>query len=58
MTHAPVCAEAQLTAGITRNLIRLSIGLESAQDLIEDLLGALHAVERQIADVSLRAVSA
>jgi len=58
MTHAPVSAEAQLTAGITRNLIRLSIGLESAQDLIADLLGALQAVKTQVADVSLRAVSA
>lgn len=57
MTHAPVCEEAQLKAGITRNLIRLSIGLESTEDLIEDLLSALHAANQRSADERLSAVS-
>jgi len=45
MTHAPVCEAAQKKAGIGRNLIRLSVGLESGEDLVEDLLEALQAVD-------------
>jgi cystathionine gamma-synthase len=41
MTHAPMQAEALAKAGIGANLIRLSIGIESADDLIDDLLAAL-----------------
>lgn len=41
MTHASMNREAQLKAGITDGLIRLSIGLESADDLIRDLGTAL-----------------
>ena len=41
MTHAPVNAEALEKAGITAGLIRLSVGLESVDDLIDDLLSAL-----------------
>ena len=41
MTHAPLCDAALQTAGIRRNLIRLSVGLEDTTDLIEDLLRAL-----------------
>ena len=41
MTHAPVSAEALAEAGIGQNLIRLSIGLESAEDLVADVLEAL-----------------
>lgn len=36
MTHANVSPEDRLAAGITDGLIRLSVGLESAKDLIED----------------------
>jgi len=43
MTHAPVSEEALAEAGIGQNLIRLSIGLESSEDLIADLLEALEA---------------
>ena len=43
MTHAPVQSDALKRAGIGSNLIRLSVGLESADDLIEDLLAALDA---------------
>lgn len=42
MTHASMDHEAQLKAGITHQLIRLSIGLENAEDLIEDLDKALN----------------
>jgi cystathionine gamma-synthase len=43
MTHAPVSEERKAAAGVTPTLLRLSIGLESAADLVEDLLGALGA---------------
>lgn len=43
MTHAPVSEEALAKAGIGQNLIRLSIGLESNEDLVADLLEALEA---------------
>jgi cystathionine gamma-synthase len=41
MTHAPVSAEALAEAGIGQNLVRLSIGLESPEDLVSDVLEAL-----------------
>lgn len=43
MTHAPVSDERKAAAGVTPALIRLSIGLESAADLVDDILGALDA---------------
>ena len=43
MTHAPVQSEALKRAGIGSSLVRLSVGLESADDLIEDLQMALNA---------------
>jgi len=49
MTHAPVAVEALEKAGIGRNLIRLSVGIESADDLIADLLNALANSQRQLA---------
>jgi cystathionine gamma-lyase len=41
MTHAPIPKEVREHCGISDGLIRLSIGLEDAQDLIEDLGEAL-----------------
>lgn len=41
MTHASVPAEQRALLGITDNLIRLSVGLEDADDLIVDLKQAL-----------------
>ncbi|MDJ0905880.1 MAG: cystathionine gamma-synthase [Woeseiaceae bacterium] len=41
MTHAPVAREALAAAGIGDNLIRLSVGLESPEDLVADVLEAL-----------------
>jgi cystathionine beta-lyase/cystathionine gamma-synthase len=43
MTHASMPEEARLKAGITDQLIRLSVGLENVDDLIEDLGQALEA---------------
>ncbi|WP_116115939.1 cystathionine gamma-synthase [Austwickia chelonae] len=41
MTHASMTAEAQLSAGITAGLLRLSIGLEAPQDLAADISAGL-----------------
>ena len=43
MTHAPVSAEALAEAGISQSLVRLSIGLEASEDLVDDILQALEA---------------
>lgn len=41
MTHATLSREERLKAGVTDGLIRLSVGVENAGDLIEDLTKAL-----------------
>ncbi|TCT13816.1 O-acetylhomoserine sulfhydrylase [Natranaerovirga pectinivora] len=40
-THQQLSDEAQLAAGVTKDMIRLSVGLEDAKDLIKDLENAL-----------------
>lgn len=40
-THAAVSEEERRQLGITDTLLRLSVGIESAEDLIEDLRQAL-----------------
>ena len=55
MTHAPLTEEALATAGISQTLIRLSVGLESGQDLLEDVLAALDVASRS---ATLRSVAA
>jgi cystathionine beta-lyase/cystathionine gamma-synthase len=40
-THASMPADARARAGITDGLLRLSVGLESAEALERDLLAAL-----------------
>ncbi|CAN01381.1 bifunctional o-acetylhomoserine/o-acetylserine sulfhydrylase [Clavibacter michiganensis] len=42
-THAQLTPEQQLTAGVTPGLVRLSVGLESIDDIIEDLAAGLRA---------------
>ncbi|TCI22120.1 bifunctional cystathionine gamma-lyase/homocysteine desulfhydrase [Exiguobacterium sp. SL-9] len=44
MTHASIPAERRLELGITDGLVRISVGLEDVQDLIEDLEHALATV--------------
>ena len=41
MTHAAIPAEDRQRLGITDGLVRLSVGLEDVEDLIEDLDRAL-----------------
>ena len=43
MTHASVPAEQRAALGISDTLVRLSVGVEEAEDLIEDLENALAA---------------
>ncbi len=49
MTHAAMTAEARAKAGISDGLLRLSVGIESTDDLIADLSLALLRAERAIA---------
>jgi O-acetylhomoserine (thiol)-lyase len=42
-THSQLTPEEQLATGVTADFVRLSVGLESVDDLIEDLDQALHA---------------
>jgi cystathionine beta-lyase/cystathionine gamma-synthase len=41
MTHASIPAEERHRAGVGDGLIRLSIGVEDVEDLIEDLIADL-----------------
>ena len=49
MTHAAMTAEARAKAGISDGLLRLSVGIESTEDLIADLSRALLRAERTVA---------
>jgi methionine-gamma-lyase len=44
MTHSKLSADAKLKSGITDGLVRLSIGIEDAEDIIADLEQALKLV--------------
>jgi cystathionine beta-lyase/cystathionine gamma-synthase len=41
MTHSGVPADVRRSLGISESMIRLSVGIEDAQDLVEDLRQAL-----------------
>ena len=43
MTHAAVNEDALAVAGISQNLVRLSVGLECGEDLVADVVAALDA---------------
>lgn len=47
MTHASVPEDQREVLGITETLIRLSVGLEEADDLVGDLKHALKAANEQ-----------
>jgi methionine-gamma-lyase len=44
MTHLSVPDERKAALGITDNLVRISIGVENADDLIADFANALDAI--------------
>lgn len=48
MTHASMEEEARVEAGIGRDLLRISVGIESADDLVADLSAALDATSDQL----------
>jgi len=43
MTHASIEEKERVALGVTENLIRVSVGLEDVNDIIEDLDQALRA---------------
>ncbi len=46
MTHASVPEDQRKKLGIWDNLVRLSVGLEDVQDLLDDLETALQASQK------------
>jgi cystathionine gamma-synthase len=50
MTHASMDASARATAGIDESLLRLSVGIEHADDLVADLAAALDIAAAPAAD--------
>ena len=44
MTHSPYTPEERADAGITDGMVRLAVGLEAVQDIIDDLDQALHQI--------------
>ncbi len=48
MTHKSIPAEKRQAAGVTDSLIRLSVGLEDADDLIEDLQARFSALSKKL----------
>ena len=44
MSHSKISREERIKSGITDGLVRLSVGLEDVDDLIEDLSQALSQV--------------
>ncbi len=44
MTHASVPEEKRLEIGLTPGLVRLSVGVEDGDDLVEDIRTALDAL--------------
>lgn len=45
MTHASVPEDMRIALGITDKLIRLSVGIETEQDVVNDIKQALAACE-------------
>lgn len=50
MTHKSIPVEKRYSSGVTDSLIRLSVGLEDADDLIDDLKQAIEAAVKQSAE--------
>ena len=47
MTHASIPREDRIKNGLVDSLIRLSVGIEDADDLIEDLANAIGKEEEE-----------
>jgi O-acetylhomoserine (thiol)-lyase len=48
-THQQMSAEQLKTAGVGEDMIRLSVGLEEPEDIIDDLAQALRAAQKSLA---------
>ena len=48
-SHAMISAEQRAQMGVTEQMIRLSVGIEAVEDLIEDLDRALEAMDARVA---------
>jgi len=46
MTHAPLSEDERRMGGVTEGLVRVSVGLEDLEDLIEDFDAALRKAYR------------
>jgi len=55
MSHAAMRPEQRAAAGITDAIIRLSVGVEDAEDLIADLRQALDAADRDLTGTTIAA---
>lgn len=55
MTHAAMTAEARAHAGISEGLLRLSVGIEAAEDLLADLQAGLERAQAVIDRQALHA---
>jgi cystathionine gamma-synthase len=58
MTHAAMSADARRVAGISDGLLRLSVGIEAAEDLVADIEAGLQRAARIAAGKRSEAVSA
>ena len=47
MTHASIPIEQRIKTGVTDSLIRLSVGIEDPEDLVEDLITAIEATKKE-----------
>lgn len=48
MTHKSIPTETRHKSGVTDSLIRLSIGLENVEDLIQDLNAVFHSLKTKL----------
>lgn len=51
MTHKSIPAEIRTQSGVTDSLIRLSVGLENVEDLIQDLKQAIQLAQKTLVTV-------
>ncbi len=47
MTHSPIPEEERVKAGITNSMVRISVGLEHPDDLIEDLKNSFEKINKK-----------
>lgn len=52
MTHAGMEIEAQIAAGISQSLVRVSVGIEDIQDILADLEQGLSASQKSLSNVT------